>query len=175
MNTRNILYIIFISIFLISCKKGQKNSLEKEKLQEVFSPYLEKEISNFISYARFRDESTENKMLFNLSFFQKENTCYMKLVADYYYNKDFVEGYTKINQDLIIYNKNDSITSACLLLDRNKLTSFKDTIQGYNEIESINMKYEADVRVWKIIDSDSLNIVYDGLYFSAAIDRALDK
>lgn len=97
----------------------------------------------------------------------------MKLLADYYYNKQLIKGYTHIDNNLIIYNKPDSISETCNFFDENMLTIFNDTIVGYNEIELIDMKYEPVTRVWKIISQDSLVTIYTGSDFSDEIEKVL--
>lgn len=166
--------LLILCFVLFSCSYNKKSDLLETKMpSNPFNSVCEKEIREFISYARDNEDwDPDDKLLFELSFFKKRDKCYMQLASNYFYKKNLVKGYVYVDTNLIILNKP---LDECVFIDEKKLMPFKDSITGYKEIASGGMYYDGDIRIWRIESPDSLITIYTGSYFSDEIEKILEK
>lgn len=172
MKCKRILYLVIIVGLLISCNN---NSNEKKysdkKVEQIFSPVLEKNIINFINYVHSTkpDRIDLPKKIYIIYSYFENGKCYIDLNSDYYYDKTYINGYTFLNDELIVfYSYQDSCIAPFLQID--KLTQFRDSITGYEDVAKIDMHYELPKRVFRVINSDSLETIYTGGKYQVDID-----
>ncbi|WP_280670986.1 MULTISPECIES: hypothetical protein [unclassified Dysgonomonas] len=157
-------YFIILCLFVFfACNSKKTEKVSKEiaselKQESVFSPVLEREIKSFINYVEQEiGRYSEYKLFYVLRYDKdKQGRRFLKLHADYFYDKSRAFGYTFIDDHLVIYYaKNYSFN----LFHEKSLIPFKDSIPGYKDSEQCDLKYELPSRTIKIVRPDSLVIV----------------
>ena len=159
------IYICFIiGLFCINCRYCISKQCNDDVEKSVFTPVLTDKIKDFITYADsiFTDEG-ERKLCYTLLFYEDDENFILQMSTDFFYRKQYIKGYTFINDHLIVYDGNFA-NQKQYLLDTSRLIKFVDTIPGYRSDIFIDMDYEVVKREYLISNKDSLSLIVSGYY-----------
>ena len=153
---KNIIYMCLI-LFLVGCSdKSNVQECESAGFENPFSHKLTSEIENLIK--KTIEKYGENpERLYSVSFSLYDEftgDCFVKISSDLFYSKQDIDGYTYINDKLIVcYNVlgycNDN------MVNKDALIPFVDSIAGFKDYSQADMEYEMVTNIFKIIDNDN--------------------
>jgi len=116
----SIIFLILLSIFLISCKVNKSQPFNNELLKAIMEAKdsLNSEDNNLLSIEFYNSD-------------RYERGCMMKVFTSNCYASAYIDAYTKIgNTTIAIYNIKDDVYET---INKNDITFFIDSIKGFKD------------------------------------------
>ncbi len=167
-------YYLLLLIIVTACNNHNRNStllkedIEEDSISLCYNPILGREIKKFIDYNDSLDNTrSKNKkniipIVYDIMFNTFKGSCYIILGKNFFYDKEQAKNYFYYKNYLIIYNNSDT-TCVQSFINEDKMIKFKDSIPGYKDVSESNMEYDTPLRVFKVINQDSLETIYTGI------------
>lgn len=167
MKTIKILYYLFIFLLFYSCINRSGKSIESSTLEEyssAFAPSVVEAVKESVEYLSSigTGMAKDSDIIVLLFDEDKKNDHYLIVYKEPFFIKEYVKGYSYIEGYTIVYYGNDIKYDN--LIDDSKLIPFNGSISGFVDYDDFPKgHYDPDGIKYKIINSDSLVVVYKGM------------
>jgi len=149
---------IFIVFFVLNSCSSPKEKVVEPELTIGDSVITSRALVRVIDKLITEDDSKISHKLFVVLFSNYKDIQYVTLCKTYYYEKERVDGYCFRNKELIMFYNVEKLKISGVL-NKQKLTIFKDSIPHYLDISRCDMQFEVYPTKFQIISPDSLKLI----------------
>jgi hypothetical protein len=172
-----VIWLILIILICPGCTNNRKiqqtglennlisysDTMEQNDYHTIFNESMKRAINEFIIYIKDKKytSSIEEKVL-SFYFYSEAGKDYFLMIAEPYYERKLIKGYTYIGNYVFVYYGEEGIGNQ--YINASKLISYHDTLPGFRAYDEVPIGiYEPFGTLFQIINPDSLILIQKGM------------